>query len=256
MVCLLIVFELKNPNNEQATVYDAYTQIQNYTYDISQLFNYNAFVVISDNVETKHGMPFADYDFFASWKSIDGRSVDNNRANTMRTLIEGLFPKDRLLNYIRNFIVFLEEGSKITKIGAKYHQFFGVNFAVNEAIRATRPDGDRKIGVMYHTTGSGKSLSMLFFAGILSRHPEMENPSIVIQVDRNDLDGQLHDTFVQGKSYIGHVHHAESTEQLRTLLRGEAGQIIFSTIEKFRKKRRRNPTPCFIGKTKHCCDCR
>ncbi|WP_432199367.1 type I restriction endonuclease subunit R [Anoxybacillus gonensis] len=238
----LIVFELKNPNNEQATVYDAYTQIQNYTYDISQLFNYNAFVVISDNVETKHGMPFADYDFFASWKSIDGRNVDNNRANTMRTLIEGLFPKDRLLNYIRNFIVFLEEGSKITKVGAKYHQFFGVNFAVNEAIRATRPDGDRKIGVMYHTTGSGKSLSMLFFAGILSRHPEMENPSIVIQVDRNDLDEQLYETFVQGKSYIGHVEHAEDTEQLRTLLRGEAGQIIFSTIEKFRKKE---------GETKH-----
>ncbi|MFV2048559.1 type I restriction endonuclease subunit R [Metabacillus sp. YM-086] len=232
----LIVFELKNPNSERANVHDAYTQVQNYTVDISQLFNFNVFTVVSDNVETKHGMPFADFDFFASWKSIDGITVDNNRANTMRTLIEGLFPKERLLNYIKNFIVFLEEGDKITKIGAKYHQFFGVNFAVRETVRATRPEGDRKIGVMYHTTGSGKSLSMLFFAGILARFPELENPSIVIQVDRNDLDEQLFDTFVQGKSLIGHVHHAAGTDNLRTLLKGESGQVIFSTIEKFRKK--------------------
>ncbi|MEZ7792183.1 type I restriction endonuclease subunit R [Niallia circulans] len=232
----LIVFELKNPNSEQATVKDAYTQIQNYTYDISQLFNFNTFTVVSDNVETKHGMPFADYDFFASWKSIDGRNVDNNRANTMRTLIEGLFPKERLLNYIRNFIVFLKAGDKTKKIGAKYHQFFGVNFAVKETVRATRPEGDRKIGVMYHTTGSGKSLSMLFFAGILSRHSELNNPSIVIQVDRNDLDEQLYDTFVEGESLIGTVERASSTEKLRTILRGEATPVVFSTIEKFRLK--------------------
>lgn len=232
----LIVFELKNPNNEQATVYSAYNQIRNYTDDISHLFNYNAFCVVSDNVETKHGMPFADFDYFAAWKTIDGRNVDNNKANTMKTLIEGLFPKERLLNYIKNFIVFMNDGSKVTKIGAKYHQFFGVQFAVQETIRATRPDGDRKIGVIWHTQGSGKSVSMLFYAGILSTHPQMDNPTIVIQVDRNDLDQQLHDTFVQGKSLIGHVHHAESTDQLRELLRGESGKIIFSTIEKFRTK--------------------
>lgn len=134
----LVVFELKGPNNPNASVFDAYTQIRNYTSDIAQLFEYNAFVVVSDNIETKHGMPSAPYDFFASWKSMDGETVDNNKANTMRTLINGLFRKERLLNYIRNFIVFLDKGgSNHVKIGAKYHQYFGVTFAVKEAIRNT-----------------------------------------------------------------------------------------------------------------------
>ncbi|WP_106497282.1 type I restriction endonuclease subunit R [Lentibacillus sp. Marseille-P4043] len=232
----LIVFELKNPNKENVTVHDAYNQIRNYTHDISKLFEYNAFTVVSDGVETMHGMPSAAYDFFASWKTIDGVSVDNNVANTMRTLIQGLFPKDRLLNYIRNFIVFLDKGDKRIKIGAKYHQYFGVNFAVDETVRATSPDGDRRIGVMYHTTGSGKSISMLFYSSILAKHKQLDNPTIVIQVDRNDLDVQLHDTFSEGYSLIGHIHHAEKSDQLRDLLKGEGGQIVFSTIEKFRLK--------------------
>src|SRR5690606_38541957 len=157
--------------------------------------------------------------------------------NTMRTLIQGLFPKERLLDYIRNFIVFMKDGKKdAVKIGAKYHQYFGVRFAVEHAVRATRPDGDRKIGVIWHATGSGKSLSMLFFAGILIRHPEMDNPTIVIQVDRTDLDNQLYETFVKGASLVGHVHQADSADELRELLRNEAGQIIFTTIEKFRLK--------------------
>jgi type I restriction enzyme, R subunit len=232
----LIVFELKSPNNPNASVYDAYTQIRDYSSDIGQLFEYNAFVVVSDNIETKHGMPSAPYDFFSSWKSMDGETVDNNKANTMRTLINGLFPKDRLLNYIRNFIVFLDKGGSQVKIGAKYHQYFGVNFAINEALRATKPEGDRRIGVMYHTTGSGKSLSMLFFSNILSKHREMKNPTIVVQVDRNDLDQQLHDTFMEGHSLIGHIQHAQDSTELREILKGEAGQIVFSTIEKFRLK--------------------
>jgi type I restriction enzyme R subunit len=232
----MVVFELKNPNKEDVTVNDAYNQIRNYTHDIAQLFEYNAFTVVSDGTETLHGMPAADYDFFASWKSIDGHTVDNNVANTMRTLIQGLFDKERLLNYIRNFIVFLDKGNKHIKIGAKYHQFFGVNFAVTETVRATRPDGNRRIGVVYHTTGSGKSISMLFYATILSKHAELNNPTIVVQVDRNDLDEQLHDTFSEGHSLIGHIHHAKKADELRDLLQGEGGQIVFSTIEKFRLK--------------------
>ncbi|RPF57025.1 type I restriction endonuclease subunit R [Aquisalibacillus elongatus] len=232
----MVVFELKNPNDENATVHDAYTQIRNYTHDISQLFEYNAFTVVSDGIETKHGMPSADYDFFASWKTINGVDVDNNLANTMRTLVEGLFPKDRLLNYIRNFILFLDKGDRYIKVGAKYHQFFGVNFAVEETVRATSPDGDRKIGVMYHTTGSGKSISMLFYSAILSKHHELDNPTIVVQVDRTDLDEQLHDTFSEGYSLIGHIHHAKKSDELRDILKAEGGQIAFSTIEKFRLK--------------------
>lgn len=232
----LILFELKNPYKENTSIQDAYTQVRNYTYDIAQLFTYNSFSVISDGTTTLHGMPFAPVDFFAPWKSIDGIKVDNNIVNTMKTLIEGLFQKDRLINYIRNFIVFMDNGKTKTKIGAKYHQFFGVNFAVQESIRATKPNGDRKIGVIWHTQGSGKSISMLFFAGILMRHTKLKNPTVVIQVDRADLDNQLHDTFIEGKSLVGYVKQADSASDLREILKSESGQIVFTTIEKFRLK--------------------
>lgn len=233
----LVVFELKSPYNKQATVDDAYIQITNYTNDIPQLFTYNAFSVISDNLETLHGIPGAPIEYFAAWKSIDGRTVDNNVANTMKTLIDGLFPKERLLDYIRYFLVYMKDGEKRYKIGGKYHQFFGVKFAVQETIRATRPEGNRKIGVIWHTQGSGKSISMLFFAGMIKNYPDMNNPSIVIQVDRADLDQQLHDTFEEGRNLVGNIHHAKSADQLREMLKNEAGQIIFSTIEKFRLKK-------------------
>ncbi|WP_345912069.1 type I restriction endonuclease subunit R [Bacillus altitudinis] len=233
----LIVFELKSPYNEQASVDDAYIQITNYTNDIPQLFTYNAFSVISDNLETLHGVPGAPIEYFSAWKSIDGRTVDNNVANTMKTLIEGLFPKERLLEYIRYFLVYMKDGEKKYKIGAKYHQFFGVRFAVQETIRATSPEGNRKIGVIWHTQGSGKSISMMFFAGMIINHPDMKNPSVVIQVDRADLDQQLHDTFEDGGNLVGNIHHAESADQLREILKNESGQIVFSTIEKFRLKK-------------------
>ncbi|MBB6446552.1 type I restriction endonuclease subunit R [Bacillus benzoevorans] len=232
----LVVFELKSPYNQQATVDDAYIQITNYTNDIPQLFTYNAFSVISDNIETLHGIPGAPIEFFAAWKSIDGRTVDNNVANTMKTLIEGLFQKDRLLEYIRYFLVYMKDGEQRYKIGAKYHQFFGVKFAVQETMRATRPEGDRKIGVIWHTQGSGKSISMMFFAGMVIHHSDLKNPSVVVQVDRADLDEQLSDTFEKGENLVGSIHHAESSDQLREILRNESGQIVFSTIEKFRLK--------------------
>jgi type I restriction enzyme R subunit len=136
--------------------------------------------------------------------------------------------------YLRHFIAFEVVNEKIEKKGAKYHQFFGVRFAVEQALRATRPDGDRKIGVVWHTQGSGKSLSMAYFVAILRHHPQMENPTFVIQVDRTDLDDQLHDQFVAVKALVGEVQHAESVTELRSLLRGEGGEVIFSTIEKFR----------------------
>ncbi len=239
----LIVFELKSPFHEKTSVDDAYTQIQNYTYDISQLFDYNAFSVISDGTTTLHGMPSAPLDYFAAWKSINGRTVDNQIANSMKTLIEGLFPKERLLEYLCDFIVFMNDGKKTLKIGAKYHQFFGVRFAVAETVRATRPNGNRRIGVIWHTQGSGKSISMLFFSSILARHPAMANPSIVIQVDRADLDQQLYDTFVAGESRIGPVHQASSADDLRDWLKNDAGQIVFSTIEKFRLKESESQHP-------------
>src|SRR5438552_8019541 len=151
----------------------------------------------------------------------------------MKALIEGLFPVERLLDYIRHFIAFEVVNDKIDKKGAKYHQYFGVRFAVDEALRATQPRGNRKIGVIWHTQGSGKSLSMAYLVAILRHDPRMENPTFVIQVDSTDIDDQLHDQFVAVKALVGGVQHAESIEQLRSLLSGKGGEVIFSTIQKF-----------------------
>ena len=124
---------------------------------------------------------------------------------------------------------------KIEKKGAKYHQFFGIRFAVTEALRATRPHGNRKIGVIWHTQGGGKSLSMAYFVAILRHLPEMENPTFVIEVDSTDIDGQLYDQFVAVKALVGEVRHADSIAELRSLLAGKGGEVIFSTIQKFQK---------------------
>jgi len=230
----LVVFELKNPYDENPTAEGAYNQIQHYTVDIPQLFDFNAFCVVADGVTTLHGMHAASFEWYAPWKSIDGRATEPATTASMKTLVEGLFPKDRLLDYIRHFIVFEVVNDVITKKGAKYHQFFGVRFAVEQALRATQPAprGNRKIGVIWHTQGSGKSLSMIFFVGILRRR--LQNPTFIIQVDRTDLDDQLHDFFVAAKSLAGDAQHAESVEGLRELLQTEGGEVIFTTIEKFR----------------------
>lgn len=228
----LVVFELKNPHDEYTTAHGAYNQLQHYTVDIPQLFEYNALCVVSDGTNTQHGMWSAEWQWFAPWKSIDGHTVERVTTGSMKTLIEGLFPQDRLLDYIRHFIVFEQDADAIIKKGAKYHQFFGVRFAVENALRATQPEGDRRIGVIWHTQGSGKSLSMVFFVGILRRR--MGNPTFIIQVDRNDLDEQLFDNFVAARQLVGHVQHADSVDELRTHLQTEGGEVIFTTIEKFR----------------------
>ncbi|MBA4149029.1 MAG: type I restriction endonuclease subunit R [Verrucomicrobia bacterium] len=244
----LVLFELKNPYEEEPSTLGAFNQVQHYKAGISQLFDYNALVVVSDggvvgnstddtplaSGSTLHGMWTGTWEWYAPWKSINGRDIVESSIGAMKTLIEGLFPKERLLDYIRHFIAFEVVNEKIEKKGAKYHQFFGVRFAVEEAVRATRPDGDRKIGVIWHTQGSGKSLSMAYFVAILRHSAAMENPTFVIQVDRTDLDEQLHDQFVAVRSLVGEVQHAESVDELRSLLRGEGGEVIFSTIEKFR----------------------
>lgn len=230
----LVVFELKNPYDESPTVEGAYNQIQHYTVDIPQLFEFNIFTVVSDGKTTLHGMFPAEREWFSPWKSIDGHTIEPTTTSTMKTLIEGLFPKDRLLEYFRQFIVFESVNETITKKGAKYHQFFGVRLAVQEAVRATKTDGDRRIGVIWHTQGSGKSLSMIFFVGMLKRI--LKNPTFMIQVDRTDLDEQLYDFFVAAKSLVGDVQHAESVEEMRKLLQVEGGGVIFTTLEKFRLK--------------------
>lgn len=234
----LVVFELKNPYSAKPTVADALNQIAHYTHDISQLFDYNAFVVVSDGLTTLHGVWTAGAEWYSPWKSIDGVEIEPNTTGSMKTLIEGLFPKDRLLQYMRDFLVFEVVNEKITKKGARYHQFFAVRLAaqkVLETYAALCAGGsqERRVGVIWHTTGSGKSLSMAFLVGLLRRLPELENPTFVIEVDRNDLDDQLHDQFLAARQLVGPVEQADSVDDLRSLLQTAGGEIIFTTIEKF-----------------------
>jgi len=232
----LVVFELKNPYDEHPTVNDAHNQIGHYRHDIPQLFEFNAVTVISDGVTTLQGAWTADLEWFAPWKSIDGFDVEAKTTGSMKTLIEGLFPKDRLLAYVRHFLVFESANEKITKKAAKYHQFFAVRIAAQKAVESFQPNADRRIGVIWHTTGSGKSLSMAFLVGLLRNNPALRNPTFVVQVDRTDLDDQLHDQFVAARALVGDVKHADSVDDLREMLRTEGGEVIFSTIEKFRLK--------------------
>lgn len=232
----VVLFELKNPYDESPTVDDALNQIAHYRNDIPQIFDFNCVTVVSDGVTTLHGMWSADPEWFAPWKSIDGFTVEAHTTGSMKTLIEGLFEKQRLLSYIRDFIVFEVVNEKVTKKGAKYHQFFAVQIAAKKTMEACQPGGEKRIGVIWHTTGSGKSLSMVFLVGILRRQPDW-NPTFVIQVDRTDLDDQLHDQFVAARALVGDVKHARSVDELRDLLQTEGGEVIFTTIEKFRLKK-------------------
>jgi len=233
----LVVFELKNPYAEQPTVKEAYNQIGHYTVDIPLLFEFNAFCVLSDGNSVLHGMWTSGLEWFAPWKSIDGHTVEPGEFGSMKSLIEGLFPKERLLDYIRNFILFETSKKGIVKKGAKYHQFFAVRAAVERALDTFTNGGDKRIGVIWHTTGSGKSLSMTFLVGILRDLPELRNPTFVLQVDRTDLDDQLHDQFVVARGLVGDVKHADSVDDLRELLGRGGGEVIFTTIEKFALKR-------------------
>ncbi|MCD4737105.1 MAG: HsdR family type I site-specific deoxyribonuclease, partial [Bacteroidales bacterium] len=232
----VILFEFKNMFDEEATVETAFNQIQHYKEDIPQLFEYNEITVISDGAETFHGMYSSDREWFTPWKSIDGiNTVEDGFA--LNSLIKGLFPKERLLYYLRYFIFHENHNGKLIKKGAKYHQFFGISFAVQETKKAIKPIGDGRIGVIWHTQGSGKSISMAIYSGILRKLPELTNPTIVIQVDRRDLDNQLFDNFVLARDLVGNVKHATSINELREFLSSDGGGVIFTTIEKFALKR-------------------
>jgi type I restriction enzyme, R subunit len=231
----LVLFELKNWFDENTTIAEAFNQLQHYQKDIPLLFEYNALTIVSDGNEAQHGMFNSNAEWFAAWKSIDGTTIIEDDFQ-MHTLLHGLFVKERLLNYIKNFIFFEDHNGTLIKKGAKYHQYFGVNFAVEAAKKAIKPYGDGRIGVIWHTQGSGKSISMAIYAGILRSLPELKNPTIVVQVDRSDLDFQLYENFVLAKDLVGDVQHADSTDDLRRLLSTGSGGVIFTTIEKFRLK--------------------
>lgn len=230
----LVLFEFKNLYNKDTGVEDAHRQITHYIHDIPHLFDYNAISIVSDGLQAFHGMFSSSLEWFAPWKSTDGQEVKNERSLQLKLLIDGLFKKEVLLSYIQNHIFHEDHNGKIIKKGAKYHQYWGVTRAAQRAKESIRPLGDGRIGVIWHTQGSGKSISMAILTGILRQMPEMKNPTILIQVDRNDLDQQLYENFVLAKDLVGDVDHADDTEGLRQLLSSDGGGVIFTTIEKFR----------------------
>lgn len=229
----LVVIELKNTTDSKADIRAAWRQIQTYKQQISSLFRTNALCVISDGLDARVGTLTAPYERYMAWKTIDGEREAGNEPE-LETLVRGMFDKTRLLNIIRNFIVFERDDKSYVKKVAAYHQYWAVNKALRRTIDASRPDADHRAGVVWHTQGSGKSLSMVFYAGKLVGSSDMGNPTIVVVTDRNDLDGQLFGTFAACKDLLRQEPvQAESREHLRQLLARESGGVIFTTIQKF-----------------------
>ncbi|HYP00175.1 MAG TPA: type I restriction endonuclease subunit R [Pyrinomonadaceae bacterium] len=229
------VLELKNPADENADIWDAFNQLQTYKEHIPDLFTTNEFLVIADSVTARVGSLTADKERFMAWRTIDGQAIDPlGRFRETETLIRGLFRRDLLLEYLRDFILFEDSGEIVKKIAA-YHQFHAVRKAVETTLHAVEPSGDKKAGVVWHTQGSGKSISMCFYAGKVMTAPEMKNPTLVVVTDRNDLDGQLYAQFSMAKEILREEPRpAETRKQLRELLgRRPSGGIIFTTIQKF-----------------------
>lgn len=224
------VFELKSPSREETDASEAYLQLRNYMYDITSLFIYNAILVMSDQLTSKAGTITSGEDRFMEWKTTDG-NYENTQYAQFDTFFEGIFQKERLLDIIKNFICFSDDGTKEIKILAGYHQYFAVKKAIESTKKATVTDG--KGGVFWHTQGSGKSLSMVFYAHLLQS--ALNSPTIVVMTDRNDLDDQLYGQFAKCKNFLRQEPvHAESREHLKSLLAGrKANGIIFTTMQKF-----------------------
>lgn len=230
----LAVIELKNPGTENATLNGAFNQLQTYKNQIPALFRTNAILITSDGISARVGSLTADLERFMPWRTTDGRDVAPKGWPELQTVIEGVFEKTRFLALLRDFTVFGEAGSGLAKILAGYHQFHAVARAVESTVAASKPDGNRKVGVIWHTQGSGKSFLMAFYAGQIVKHPAMQNPTIVVITDRNDLDDQLFGTFAMCKDLIRQTPvQAESREDLQAVLDRAAGGVVFTTIQKF-----------------------
>lgn len=238
----LVVIELKNPADENATVQKAFTQLQNYKNAIPSLFYYNSILIASDGFDSKAGTISSDISRFAAWKSVDGVKEDKKTVPQIETMINGMLKKNVLLDLIKQFIVFEKSTKEDLKTGissvitikkiAAYHQYFAVNKAVDSTISAADKDGSRKAGIIWHTQGSGKSLSMVFYTGKIVLN--LNNPTVVVITDRNDLDDQLFGTFAGCRQLLRQEPvQAENIPHLQKLLKVASGGIIFTTIQKF-----------------------
>jgi type I restriction enzyme R subunit len=253
----LVVIELKNPADEQATIWTAYQQLQTYKAEIPSLFTFNELLVVSDGVKARMGSLTAGKEWFKPWRTISGEDLADAHQLELQVLIEGIFEKRRFLKLIRDFIVIEDPGTgALEKKIAGYHQFHAVRVAIEETLRAAvlpsargtgeprgryeagrrhgGEPGDRRVGVVWHTQGSGKSLTMAFYAGRMVREPAMANPTIVVLTDRNDLDGQLFGKFSLCHDLLRQPPvQAESRADLRHKLSVEAGGVVFTTLQKF-----------------------
>ena len=264
----LAVLELKNAASEDATIWSAFQQLQTYKVEVPSLFATNAVLVVSDGVEARTGTLTAGREWFKPWRTISGETLADAHIPELQVVIDGLLAPQRFLDLVRDFLVFEDDGSgRLAKKMAGYHQFHAVRVAVGETLRAAelaRADrvsdllgryepgkkpggkpGDRRVGVVWHTQGSGKSLTMAFYAGRIIREPAMENPTVVVLTDRNDLDDQLFGTFSRCRELLRQPPvQAESRAHLRDLLSVAAGGVVFTTIHKFfpDEKGDRHPT--------------
>lgn len=238
----LVLIELKNAADENATIRKAFDQIQTYKATIPSLFAFNAVCVISDGIECKAGSVSADFSRYMIWKSADGKTETSRFAPQLETLVKGMLNPTTLLDLVRNFIVFEKSKKEDLKTGitqvetvkklAAYHQYYAVNKAVENTLKAASADGNRKGGVVWHTQGSGKSISMVFYTGKLVL--SLNNPTVVVITDRNDLDDQLFDTFASSKQLLRQEPvQAKDREHLKELLKVASGGIVFTTIQKF-----------------------
>ena len=231
----LVLLELKNPADENADIWKAYDQIQTYKEQIPDVFQYNEVLVIADGSEARLGSLSADAERFMQWRTIDGVNLDPlGQFNELETLVRGLLAPAMLLDYLRFFVLFEDDGTLVKKI-AGYHQFHAVRAAINQVVTAARPDGSHKGGVVWHTQGSGKSITMTCFAARVMQEAAMANPTIVVITDRNDLDGQLFGVFSLAQDLLRKQPvQVESRQDLRAKLANRpSGGIVFATIQKF-----------------------
>jgi type I restriction enzyme, R subunit len=230
----LAVIELKNPGDENATIDGAFHQLQTYKSQITALFRTNVALMISDGIAARIGSLTADRERFMPWRTINGDDLAPKGTPELETVLKGVFERRRFLDFLKDYIVFGETGRDVVKILAGYHQFHAVRRAVERTLAATAADGDRKVGVIWHTQGSGKSLLMAFYAGLIIKHPMMQNPTLVVLTDRNDLDDQLFATFSMCKDLLRQTPvQAEDRNHLRQSLNRPSGGVIFTTLQKF-----------------------
>ena len=241
----LAVIELKNPADENATIKTARKQLQTYKKEIPSLFTTNELLIVSDGEQARMGSLTSPREWFLPWKTIEGKVIADQDDLELETLIKGVFNKRRFLDLIRHFVVFEDVDESVAKKLAAYHQFHATRTAVDTVVAASQPNGGKQGGVVWHTQGAGKSLTMVFCAGKLVLHPEMRNPTILVITDRNDLDDQLFGTFARCHEIVRQKPvQATDRAHLRKLLSVASGGVVFSTIQKFFPEEKGDTHPC------------